>query len=103
MPNLFSLNLTSILTTLYLALPLNRTEFKAADSLDWRELSQQIRVFVLADVSLKAIVVGMKCLNPASKVVLYMFGQVSQLFDEPLALKFLHLLSYSFQGFWIFL
>ena len=65
-PYLSSRNRTSILTTLYSDEPFNRMEFKDADSFDVLELSQQILVFVFAEVSLYPIVVGIKCLKSFS-------------------------------------
>ena len=62
MPNLFSLNFTNIFATEYSAAPFIRMEFNDALCLLDREESQQIRVLVLAEDSLYAIVCAIKCL-----------------------------------------
>ena len=58
-PNRFSRKRTSILTTLYSEVPFNKIEFSEHDSFDILELSQHILHFVLAEVSLNAMLVGM--------------------------------------------
>ena len=88
MPNRFSLKRTSIFTTLYSALPLNRIEFNEVDFLLWRELSQQMRTFVLAEVSLNATVVGMKCLKSELISSCMFYGRSFSFLINPKAISF---------------